>query len=216
MFCGDGVANMGNREDLLAGAKKCLLEKGYLQTKARDIASASGVSLAAIGYHFGTKEALLQEAMVEANMEWGQRIDRATAAMQVPEDESFPAWFEHLWARITAASREDQRLLQAWIEVLLHVDQDTHVCSSLSNGMQCARDALAEMFGHGDDDLNVEEANAVGAFYQALMIGVRLLYAATPDRAPGPHDIASAMKIIARKFCPESAGTESSDASSPS
>lgn len=206
---------MGNREDLLAGARKCLLEKGYVQTTARDIASASGVSLAAIGYHFGTKEALLQEAMVEANMEWGQRIGRTAATLQVPEDESFPEWFEQCWGRIIAASREDQRLLQVSIEVLLNVDQDTDVCSSLSNGMQCARDALAEMFGHGDDDLNAEEANAVGAFYHALMIGVRLLHAATPDRAPGPHDIASAMKIIARKFCAESAGAESSDASSP-
>jgi AcrR family transcriptional regulator len=193
--------SVGNREELLAGARKCLLEKGYVQTTARDIASASGVSLAAIGYHFGTKEALLQEAMVEANIEWGQRIDRAAATLQVPEDEPFPKWFEHCWGRIIAASREDQRLLQASIEVLLNVDQDTPVCSSLSNGMQCARDALAEMFGHGDDTVDAEEANAVGAFYHALMIGVRLLHAATPERAPGPHDITLAMRAISRKFC---------------
>ncbi|MGH4006514.1 MAG: TetR family transcriptional regulator, partial [Pseudonocardiaceae bacterium] len=44
---------MGNREDLLAGAKRCLYEKGYGRTTARDIAAAAGgVSLAAIGYHF--------------------------------------------------------------------------------------------------------------------------------------------------------------------
>jgi AcrR family transcriptional regulator len=68
---------VGNREDLLKGARECLLEKGYLQTTARDISNASGVGLAAIGYHFGTKEALLQEAMVEANQEWGQRLAAA-------------------------------------------------------------------------------------------------------------------------------------------
>ena len=34
---------MGNREDLLAGAKKCLYEKGYARTTARDIASAADV-----------------------------------------------------------------------------------------------------------------------------------------------------------------------------
>src|SRR6185437_10410782 len=51
--------DMGNREDLLEGAKRCLLEKGYRATTARDIAAASGVSLAAIGYHFGSKEALM-------------------------------------------------------------------------------------------------------------------------------------------------------------
>lgn len=43
---------MSNRDALLAAARKCLLEKGYNRTTARDIASAGGVSLAAIGYHF--------------------------------------------------------------------------------------------------------------------------------------------------------------------
>ena len=66
---------MGNREDLLNGAKVCLLEKGYARTTARDIASASGVSLAAIGYHFGSKEALLGEALQQALAEWGDVLD---------------------------------------------------------------------------------------------------------------------------------------------
>lgn len=202
---------VGNREELLAGARKCLLEKGYVQTTARDIASASGVSLAAIGYHFGTKEALLQEAMVEANIEWGERIKNAVSVMQAPGDTAFPEWFEQCWTRIITASREDQRLLQASIEVLLNVDQETPVCSSLTNGMQCARDALAVMFGHGEDDLDPHEAAAVGAFYHALMIGVRLLHAATPERAPGPDDITLAMQTISRKFCEKSTEADPAD-----
>ena len=40
-----------------------MLEKGYARTTARDIASAAGVSLAAIGYHFSSKEALLTEML---------------------------------------------------------------------------------------------------------------------------------------------------------
>ncbi len=202
---------VGNREELLAGARKCLLEKGYVQTTARDIASASGVSLAAIGYHFGTKEALLQEAMVEANMEWGERIKSTVSAMQAPGDTAFPEWFEQCWTRIIAASREDQRLLQASIEVLLNVDQDTHVCSSLTDGMQYARDALAAMFGHDEDDLDPHETRAVGAFYHALMIGVRLLHAATPERAPGPDDITRAMQTISPKFCEKSTEADPGD-----
>ncbi|MET1071471.1 MAG: TetR family transcriptional regulator, partial [Umezawaea sp.] len=34
---------MGNREDLLVGAKRCLLDKGYARTTARDIATEAGV-----------------------------------------------------------------------------------------------------------------------------------------------------------------------------
>jgi AcrR family transcriptional regulator len=57
---------MGNREDLLAGARKAIMERGVAKTTARDIATAAGVSLAAIGYHFGSKERLITEALAEA------------------------------------------------------------------------------------------------------------------------------------------------------
>jgi len=53
---------MGHREDLLAGAVRCLREKGYAHTTARDIVAASGTNLASIGYHYGSTKALLNAA----------------------------------------------------------------------------------------------------------------------------------------------------------
>ena len=55
---------MGHREDLLEGAKRCLLEKGFVRTTARDIVTESGTNLASIGYHYGSKDALLAQAYV--------------------------------------------------------------------------------------------------------------------------------------------------------
>ena len=55
---------MGHREDLLEGAKRCLLEKGFVRTTARDIVKESGTNLASIGYHYGSKDALLVQAYV--------------------------------------------------------------------------------------------------------------------------------------------------------
>ena len=49
---------MGHKEDLLDGAKRMLLERGYANTTARDIVAASKTNLASIGYHFGSKEQL--------------------------------------------------------------------------------------------------------------------------------------------------------------
>ncbi|MFD8573633.1 TetR/AcrR family transcriptional regulator [Streptomyces sp. NPDC057694] len=66
---------MGHREDLLEGAKRCLLEKGFARTTARDIVKESGANLASIGYHYGSKDALLAQAYVAlaegAAEEWG-------------------------------------------------------------------------------------------------------------------------------------------------
>lgn len=72
---------MSNRDDLLDGARSCLYEKGYARTTARDIATAAGVSLAAIGYHFGSKEALLHAALRRETETWAARSHQAGAGL---------------------------------------------------------------------------------------------------------------------------------------
>src|SRR3954453_5157186 len=64
---------MGHREALLIGARQCLEERGYARTTTRDIVAASGTNLASIGYHFGSKEALLNEAIGLAFQEGTER-----------------------------------------------------------------------------------------------------------------------------------------------
>ena len=70
---------MGNREALIIAARNCIAEKGYQRTTARDLAASARVSLAAIGYHFGTTEALLNEAIFEGIGEWGEELARVLA-----------------------------------------------------------------------------------------------------------------------------------------
>jgi len=90
---------MGNREDLLAAAKRCLYERGYARTTARDIATAAGTSLAAIGYHFGSKDALLNEARIQAIAEWYDELGRALAASSEPDATPMER-FEAIWTRM--------------------------------------------------------------------------------------------------------------------
>src|ERR1700729_1697120 len=90
---------MGNREDLIAGAKRCLIEKGYSRTTARDIAAASGVSLAAIGYHFGTKEALLTAALMNAISDLDIEFRHAATAEANPNATPMER-FESKWTKL--------------------------------------------------------------------------------------------------------------------
>ena len=71
---------MGHREALLDGARRCLLERGYARTTARDLVAASGTNLASIGYHFGSKEALLNGAMQQCFDEYIEQIARIVFA----------------------------------------------------------------------------------------------------------------------------------------
>lgn len=191
---------MGNREALLAGARECLIEKGYVQTTARDIANASGVSLAAIGYHFGTKEALLQEAMVQANLEWGEQVDAALAASTPPQDADWSSWSETVWNRMLASTPEDLRLLQASLEVLTNVERSTPVCASINSSMSRAKSALLTMLDHDGDELTDEQRDAIGRFYHALLVGVRTLQLVAPGIGPNAGDIVTALGLIGKRM----------------
>src|SRR5438874_3762379 len=74
------MAQPSHRDQLVKGAIKCLQTKGYARTTARDIATASGANLASIGYHFGSKEALLNEAMIRLFKRRNWRVGEATLA----------------------------------------------------------------------------------------------------------------------------------------
>src|SRR5438477_6079000 len=74
------ASELGNREKLLRAAVACLRDKGYARTTARDLVAASGTNLASIGYHFGSKEALLNEAIAASFGEWTERMDRLALA----------------------------------------------------------------------------------------------------------------------------------------
>lgn len=60
----------GHRERLLEAAIVCLREKGYARTTSRDLVAASDTNLASIGYHFDSKEHLLNVAVTEAFQRW--------------------------------------------------------------------------------------------------------------------------------------------------
>jgi AcrR family transcriptional regulator len=112
---------MGNREDLLAAAKRLLYEKGYARTTARDLAAASGVSLAAIGYHFGSKEALLNAARIQALGEWAEEFGRTLAAGADPKASPIQR-FEAIWTKVIESFAAHRPLWAASFEMLAQLD----------------------------------------------------------------------------------------------
>lgn len=111
---------MGNREDLLEGARKAILEHGSAKVTARDIATAAGVSLAAIGYHFGSKDRLVTEALTEGvGSGIGDRMEDAirSAGAGRPLHETLgPTWDDMI--AILGDHRED---LMLSMENLVHI-----------------------------------------------------------------------------------------------
>ena len=88
------MAQISHREQLLQGAIECLRTKGYSRSTARDIAAAAGANLASIGYHFGSKEALLNEAILRTCDQWAERLGEAAFAdaANSPLDQMSASW----------------------------------------------------------------------------------------------------------------------------
>ena len=196
---------MSNRDDLLAAAKRALYEQGYSRTTARDLASAAGVSLAAIGYHFRTKEALLNEALVAAIGDWGDELGLALAADVAP-DASPLQRFEAIWAHVIDLFATHRRLWIANFDILSQIDQlPEEVRRALGEAPQHGRRELAALF-HGLDPAADEElALAVGSFYTALLLGVMAQWLGDPAHAPSARDLASALQTIAADVGPATA-----------
>jgi AcrR family transcriptional regulator len=53
------------RDDLLRATRACVRDKGLAATTSRDITRAAGANLAAITYHFGSKDDLVAAALFE-------------------------------------------------------------------------------------------------------------------------------------------------------
>jgi AcrR family transcriptional regulator len=183
---------MGNREALLEGAKKCLSEKGYARTTARDIAAASGVSLAAIGYHFGTTEALLNEAVFAGIGQWAEELG-GLLAEQAGNDGTVLEQFEAVWTQVIQSFGNHRGVLAASYEIMVRAEEVPEVRRRLAAAMEGARIALAELFTDVDAQAEPERARQVGSFYYAILSGLMTQWLVDPDSAPSGSDLATAL-----------------------
>jgi AcrR family transcriptional regulator len=196
---------MGHREDLLEGAKRCLYEKGYARTTARDIVAASGTNLASIGYHYGSTEALLNAAMIEAIEEWGAEIERALATDTDPHAAPMER-FEATWARVIESFAAHRQLWVATVEATAQAERTPEVRAFLADALQQGRLGLAALFQNIDAAVDEKQAWMVGSFYQALMTGVLVQWLIDPERAPSGHDLAEALRTILGSIQSDEAG----------
>ena len=68
------MASDDTRTALLDAAKQLVGERGYAGTSVRELAAAAGTNIGAVNYHFGSREKLLNQAVLEDFLEWADHI----------------------------------------------------------------------------------------------------------------------------------------------
>ncbi|MEV6326778.1 TetR/AcrR family transcriptional regulator [Streptomyces sp. NPDC051909] len=187
---------MGHKEDLLEGAKRCLLEKGYGRTTARDVVAASGTNLASIGYHYGSKDALLQQAFLALTEEWGESVGGADAegGGKLPADpyERFRA----VWERLIDAAEASRPVWKLQTEVVTRLDDDEKLREAIKEPQREGRLGMAEGMLGIDPEADPEKARVAGLLMQALAAGVMIQWVVDPETAPTADDLTEGLKVL--------------------
>jgi AcrR family transcriptional regulator len=165
---------MGNREDLLRGAKQCLVERGWARTTVRDVAAAAGVNHAAIGYHFGSKDALLTQALVEAMEDLSGQL-----ANQLPADTP-----EQWWQALIDTFTTHRPLWVAQLEAAVQAERSPEVREHLARGQREGRQGLG------------------GSVPLALLTGLMLQWLVDPEHAPSGADVAAELHALSARARP--------------
>jgi AcrR family transcriptional regulator len=197
------LLTMGNREALLAGAMTCLVEKGYSRTTARDIATAAGTSLAAIGYHYGTTENLLNQAVFTAMERWGD-VMGARVRANAQSGQQYRDRFVDVVSQIIASIHDDRPIWEASFDLLAQSRHVPDVAETLRTAMHGARTGNVAMFDAVDEEtVDEHQERTLGAFYYSLTIGLVVQWLIDPASAPTADDIAEALQMIAPRIATE-------------
>jgi AcrR family transcriptional regulator len=183
---------MGHREALLAGARRCLLERGYARTTARDLVAASGTNLASIGYHFGSKEALLNGAMRQCFNEYIEQITRIVFA----DPSATPLQrVRASWEALVSTFEQHRPLMVAFVEALAQAERVPELRAQLAECYERTRATVADLVRASVDGLSDPTARQVASFLIAVYDGLQVQWLLDPRRAPTPEELMAALEI---------------------
>jgi AcrR family transcriptional regulator len=200
---------MTNREALLESAITSLQDKGYAGTTARDVADGAGVSLGAIGYHFGTVQELLDAALAEAVRRWFEPLIGLLSRPQPP------LTFEQLGPaldRLLDTLAGHRPLVIAYFEALLRAERSVAVRTALAADLDAFRQALTggiESLLAGQPESACPDPQATASLVMAIFDGLIIQWLLAPEQVPSGELIADTLKRTATLA---SVNTESVDA----
>jgi AcrR family transcriptional regulator len=182
------TARKTHREALLVAAKRLLREREYGNITARDLVAASGTQLGSIGYHFGSKEALLNEAIGQALEEWTEAIGHATRA------DAGATPIERMrasWRAVLDEFDQVRPYFLAFIEALPRSARSPELAARLAAHYERQRERVGGMLGDG---LDARDARCIATLLIAVTDGLLLQSFVDPDGRPTARELAAALQ----------------------
>ena len=187
---------MGHRELLLSAARRCLEERGYARTTARDLVAASGTNLASIGYHFGSKDALLNQAMMDAFTEYTEKLLNLAQAPAETETDDPLDRLRQTWGAMVEMFASIRPLLVAFVEAMTQAEHSPDLRAQLARGYEQLRATIAEPVLAASPGLSREQARDVASFLIAVNDGLMVQWLLDQERSLSGEAAFDAAKMI--------------------
>jgi AcrR family transcriptional regulator len=191
----------GNREKLLRAALACLRDKGYANTTARDLVAASGTNLNSIGYHFGSKEGLLHEAIATGFEAWTAEVEQSAFAK---DSASSAERLERSLGATIDRFEELRPFLLAFVEAFPPAARSPELRARMAGSYEKARAAGAEMIRRAVEadgmTLPDEHAETLSSLMMAVCDGLILQWLLDPERVPSSDRVVAALSAAVPPF----------------
>lgn len=158
---------VSNRQALLEGALRCIEERGYGEVTTRDIAQAAKANVASITYHFGSKDALIAEALAEGFRRWfaefvGEAMRTGTTDGEALMQSAVRALGEGMGSH--------RGMARAFIAALSRAPHDAHLRDVLAASYRESRTSLAAFLGLSEGAQGELLAGVLIAVFDGLLI----------------------------------------------
>ena len=187
---------MGHREQLLDAARRLLVERGSAHITARDLVAESGTNLASIGYHFGSKDALINAAIEAAFDDWADQL--AALVMSDPDatpiERGMATW---LTALDTLPDRKP--ILQAFVDCVAQAQRVPALQAQLAEHYAKARTRVAELVALSlDEDIPAGDprCRAIATFVISVLDGLTLQWLIDPDHCPSSDELREGLMTV--------------------
>ncbi len=178
-----------HRTKLLQAAQDLLRERTYGNITARDLVAASGTNLGSIGYHFGSKEALLNEAIGLAFEDWADTIIHATHISPGPG----PLSLTDSLRTVLDESDSVRPYFHAYIEALARSARSQELRDQLAAHYNRQRDRIAGLLIDSlGETIDLKDARHLASVMIATVDGLLIQTFIDPHNAPTSHDLATA------------------------
>jgi len=197
---------VGHREQLLAAARRLLEERGYAHITARDLVAASGTNLASIGYHFGSKAALLNSAIEAAFEEWAANL--ADLVMADPDATPIQrAWTT--WSTVLDTLPRSGPVLRAYVEALAQAQREPELHAQLAAHLQRVRAMVAERVAESLGDGTAPDdprCAAIASFVIAVCDGLAVQWLLDERSTPSGDELMDGLATAWRASAGADAG----------